>query len=330
MDPKPYLILMVGLPGSGKSTIAELLHNDYKDSVILSTDKIREEFFNDVNDMSNNDMVFNMLHDMIKDNIKSCRTTIVDCCNISMKSRRPIIDIGKRLNCTICAYIVPTLIDECYRRNSLRERKVPDNVIDKMYHGFQIPFYKEGFDIIKIHYANKPIESITFEDIYKPCITFKQNNPNHPEDILDIHQKFVYQKYLRYHGIETSCNPDLHSNFGLLSGVLLHDIGKLFTKKTDEEGISHYYGHANVGAYYLLSTFANNTVNNVYLSNNNLLELCFVPNYHMLPYSWKDKKTHKKYKRIFGVYLYNTLINFNNIDKLKINEKCEGISNGEQ
>ena len=324
MTKKPYLILMVGLPGSGKSTIAELLKNEYEESVIVSTDTIREEVFKDVNNMDNNSEVFKIAHERIKDSIKSGKTTIVDCCNISMKSRRPIIDIGKKLNCTICAYIVPTLIDECYRRNKSRDRQVPDNVIERMHKGFQIPFYDEGFDVIKIHYVNEPKGSVTISELYEPCKTFTQDNPNHPEDLLWLHMEYVYKKFCKEFNIILFQCTDIDR--GMLLGIILHDIGKLFTKKVDEEGIAHFFSHANVGSYYLLSTLTNYTLENVYIKSDILLDMCFIPNYHMLPYSWNNEKTHKKYENIFGWKLYDMLMRFHNIDKLKIDKEGNNIN----
>ena len=72
-------IVMAGLVGSGKSTRAEEIksyledmdkkNGIVRDTVILSSDAIREEITGDVNCQTRNDEVFSLLHRRIKDNI---------------------------------------------------------------------------------------------------------------------------------------------------------------------------------------------------------------------------------------------------------------------
>ena len=42
--PKPLFIMMVGLPGSGKSTIAKKLAEEYPNTCIFSSDAYREKY----------------------------------------------------------------------------------------------------------------------------------------------------------------------------------------------------------------------------------------------------------------------------------------------
>ena len=52
---KPKLYVMCGLSGSGKSTIAKQITNDNPDTVIISTDMIREQLTGEIGDQSQND-----------------------------------------------------------------------------------------------------------------------------------------------------------------------------------------------------------------------------------------------------------------------------------
>lgn len=59
--------MMIGLPASGKSTIAKEISKS-EDAVIVSSDEIREEF-GDVNDQSQNAKVFEEVEKRLKRNI---------------------------------------------------------------------------------------------------------------------------------------------------------------------------------------------------------------------------------------------------------------------
>ena len=80
--------------------------------------------------------------------------------------------------------------------------------------------------------------------------------------------------------------------------ALLHDIGFLYTRQDDELGISHYYNHANVSAYILLTetTLPYKVVKLV--------------NYHMIPYQ-KDVNGVK----MFGKEFWNELLMLNECDR---------------
>ena len=59
--------MMIGLPASGKSTIAKEIAES-EDAVIVSSDEIRKEF-GDVNDQSQNARVFEEVEKRLKQNI---------------------------------------------------------------------------------------------------------------------------------------------------------------------------------------------------------------------------------------------------------------------
>ena len=61
------LYMMIGLPASGKSTIAKEIAKS-EDAIIVSSDEIRREF-GDVNDQSQNEKVFEEVEKRLKQNI---------------------------------------------------------------------------------------------------------------------------------------------------------------------------------------------------------------------------------------------------------------------
>lgn len=133
------MVLMVGLPGSGKSTmakgIADTLQKTYGDVCILSTDNIWE-------DDTKNHYFFDMefLGAAHKINIAKCKLAcqkelcvIIDNTNLSNKERKPYIDIAKENNYSVFIVESSTLwrddASECYKRN---KHGVPFDVIVRM------------------------------------------------------------------------------------------------------------------------------------------------------------------------------------------------------
>ena len=66
MNTKPTLLMLCGIPASSKSTIAEKYVKDHKNTIIHSSDALREELFGNVNDQNNNEVLFTELHRRIK------------------------------------------------------------------------------------------------------------------------------------------------------------------------------------------------------------------------------------------------------------------------
>lgn len=291
---KQFLICMVGLPSSGKSTIAEELSKKYN-AVIISSDGIRDELDPEKKrDQLNNEKVFSILHNRVRENLNNGNNVIVDATNVTIRNRKCVLnDVRKDKNIYKVAYVCGKRFADCILDNHKREHPVPKIVLDKFIRRFQIPFEGEGWDAIYIHDYKYKFD-ISRESYYvKQMSDFNQNNPHHKQLLGD-------------HCVSTDARfydkrPDIYEKFSI--GSLLHDIGKLFTKSTDEDGISHYRNHENVSAYILLTQFEMSSLDDVFLAN-----------YHMFPFHWKEQKTHDKYKKLFGEFKYQLLIDFNECD----------------
>ena len=306
---RPTLYIMVGLSASGKSTKARELAIKNK-AIIVSSDAIRGEF-GEVIDQSNNVEVFKIFHQRIKDNLLKGINVIADATNISIKSRRAIFETVKNVNCEIVGYVLNKRVEDCITDNIYREHPVPHHVIQKQMMNFQIPFYEEGFDKIVIDACEYGYVDDKFIGTLQDKMDgYDQNNPHHNEDLLS-HCNTVFEGLLKY--FAESGNK---INRILLLSAQVHDYAKILTQKTDVNGISHYYQHENVGAYYLLSHYQD-LVATCYLSNDDILEMLFYVNYHMLPMNWNSDKSKDKWKKIFGEDKFNTLILFNKCDKIR-------------
>lgn len=304
---KPDFFIMIGLSASGKSTIAEQIARD-KDCVIISSDKIRGEICEGgVIDQTKNEKVFKIFHSRIKENLLNGINVIADATNINMKARRSLLENVKKIDCNKVAYIIPKSVDKCIEDNIYKEYPVPHHVIQKQMMNFQIPFYEEGFDEIAIHSFNEEyVNEVFVKDCYKAMKNFNQQNPHH-NMTLGYHCNFTTEHFKHMSGYIYTEYPFAAS---------LHDIGKLFTQKFDEDGIAHYYQHENVGCYYLLSNIENIKQHRDY-SDEELLNILFLVNYHMMPMSWDSEKAQNTWKRRFGDYKYQLLLDFNKCDKTR-------------
>lgn len=96
-------IMLVGLPGSGKSTYAEKLKKE--GYMIHSSDAIREELTGDINSQDNNPEVFGVLHKRVKEDLKSGHSCVYNATNMSRKRRKAFLDeISKsKLSQNLCA-----------------------------------------------------------------------------------------------------------------------------------------------------------------------------------------------------------------------------------
>lgn len=296
--------VMCGLPASGKSWQAKKLAEEY-DAEIFSSDSLREEMFGDVNRQTDNDTLFKELHKRIRECLTSGKSAVYDACNISYKRRIEFLKSLSKIPCEKIAILMATPYEVCLERNTQREHKVPEHVIKRMYMGFQCPYYFEGWDEIRIVYKNfitKPkfnrgaFESMAISYMKK----FNQNNPHHLYDVYD-HSKAIMFQYRQ---------GDIRRVV-----AMLHDCMKKKVQTTDENGVSHYYRHENISAYYVL-THPNIVDCETY---NEMLKIIFYITYHMIAHNIKSSKLIEKYKNIFGISLYESIMDFAEKDKIASN-----------
>ena len=144
---KPTLTILVGISASGKSTQAKNLAIE-RNAIIVSSDAIRGEL-STVEDQSNNVEVFKIFHHRIKAGLMNGYNVIADATNITIKSRRSIIESVKNIDCDIVGIVIDKPIDRCIEDNINRPHPVPEYVIRRQFNNFQMPTLNEGFDIIK-------------------------------------------------------------------------------------------------------------------------------------------------------------------------------------
>lgn len=143
---KPELILMIGIPGSGKSTF-------------------RQKYFSEYEHIS-----LDVLHSRQREStalqtaIAARKNCIVDNTNVSVAEREKFIEAGKSAGYRIVGYYMRSKIDECLKRNSLRSGKmrIPDRGVIGRAAQLELPKYAEGFD--ELHYVTITDDGFAISD----------------------------------------------------------------------------------------------------------------------------------------------------------------------
>ena len=139
------IVVLVGLPGSGKSTYVEQLG-----AGVLSSDTIRKLLADDEAIQTIHDRVFQTLRYLLRHRLELGRpVTYIDATNLTPQERRPYIGIGKTFGCTLEAVYFDVPLAVCRERNRARQRVVPDEALDSMAAKLVPPSEVEGFDVVK-------------------------------------------------------------------------------------------------------------------------------------------------------------------------------------
>lgn len=294
--------MMVGLVASGKSTISKELSSE-DNSVILSSDDLREKLFEDINNQDGNDIVFETLHKLIKYYLSRNISVIYDATNINYKQRMELLKGLRNIDCYKQCILVATPYEKCLHQNSQRERQVPSYVIEKMYKNFYIPQYYEGWQDIQIVY-NDDGYIFNINELFngENGLNFiNQDNPNHT---------FTIGK----HCLESAwlCE-EYNGNYLLCKAAFLHDIGKRFTKdfknsKGEVTEIAHYYQHHLVSAYDSLFYYKD-------LELEDRLKIANYIQWHMQPFFLDSEKAKNKFINLVGKEFYNDIMIFHEADK---------------
>ena len=149
------LIVLCGIPGSGKSTYANKISNELwnqgEKTAIISTDFIREYLFGNASCQLFGNKVFTEAYKQIEKYLDEGYCVIFDAMNLRPKDRHKLIEVAKNHNVdNITAIHFSTPVEVCIERQLQRERQVPEKVIRSKQGSLVIPSINEGFDAVLI------------------------------------------------------------------------------------------------------------------------------------------------------------------------------------
>lgn len=140
--------MMVGIPGSGKSTAAARLARG-ESVVLIATYKMRAELTGSEADRSLDRLVFPRVQAAIARALAEGRNVVYDATNLTRRERKKILRILPPGTRKVCCFL-DVALEGALRRNAARARVVPPPVIAKMRAKLEVPATDEGWDEIRI------------------------------------------------------------------------------------------------------------------------------------------------------------------------------------
>ena len=212
-------------------------------SVYLASDAIRQELYGDESEQKNPGTVFDIMYKRTVENLREGCDVIYDATNTSAKRRANLLERLTRAVPGVKTelHLVMETPEQCLANQELRTRQVPEYAIHRQLIAWTMPSLNEAWtEPIHVHNRNFDARNGYMETLLDACKGLSQISKWHQES-LDMHQDMVYN-YAKSHGFaEIVCDVARY-----------HDIGKPGTRSVDDEGNTHFYGHASLGAYLYL------------------------------------------------------------------------------
>ncbi|QHJ72220.1 AAA family ATPase [Planococcus halotolerans] len=247
--------MLIGLPGSGKTTYARNLLQGNEDWFHISSDEItnRSRLPGESVDYQN---TFEKMYQQTVLQLENGGNVIYDATNLASKRRRSILNRIEKFKPETEAVVFLTSYPLLKKRNSQRHavNRVPDHVIERYIRAFQLPRKDEKLDWIRF-LSMSPSKEINPEQLKEQAFSFgehelffKSFEETIPMTETAEMRALLQQNYKIIEEIQKEVrDPDEQ---GFLSwAILLHNIGKAYVRKNLPIEQDNFYGYEHVSAY---------------------------------------------------------------------------------
>lgn len=144
-------------------------------------------------------------------------------------------------------------------------------------------------DILQLNEIAEEIDNLSDDELIA-FQAYLEQYANNMEQALEEVRQGNYRIYYNCDNMEDVAYQAVNES-GLLDGV--------------PEQVKMYFDYEAYGSYFVLSRIP---------QNSEVLDVCFLINYHMLPFSWESEKTKQRWRKRFGEYKYKMLMDFHECD----------------
>lgn len=126
------LVILVGIPGSGKTTLAQkLIGRGYE---CFNADSIRKELYGTEAEQGDPQKVFTIFFKRLDEALNRGVDIVIDNTNLNAKQRKPILDRAAKANYKdIQLWLLDVPLDICLERNKARDRTVSEDIVANMF-----------------------------------------------------------------------------------------------------------------------------------------------------------------------------------------------------
>lgn len=257
----PQFRMLMGLPGSGKSTYARNFVASHKGWVHLSSDQISQSHFASADHIDSQN-VFAKMYQQTAAALKAEQNVIYDATNLASKRRRSLLNRLKnfQVDSEAVVFLTPYPILKARNQKRIQQERVPDEAIERYIRSFQFPKLNENFAKVTVMFDPASSETtsgtIPATEIRQ---TVQRGNLSYQE-VLEIYQLFeetqplleIEQVVQHTYSVLTNLrnNSLAEEELELLSWVaLLHGIGKAYVRKNLPFEEDNFYGYEHVSMY---------------------------------------------------------------------------------
>ncbi|MGP1422036.1 MAG: polynucleotide kinase-phosphatase [Tannerella sp.] len=240
--PELSLVVLIGISGSGKSSLAKKL---FKRTEILSSDKCRAIVSDDENNQASTNDAFDVLYYIAGKRLKNGLLTVIDATNVQKESRKGLVELARTYHCLPVAIVLDLPEKVCEERNKNRlSRNIGAHVIHQQSQQLKksIKHLKEeGFRQIYVLKSVEEVEQVL--EIKREKLYNDKKDETGPFDIIgDVHGCFdeLYE-LLTTLGYQINHVETDDSNFGF-EVLAPHDrkavfVGDLVDRGPDSPGV---------------------------------------------------------------------------------------------